>query len=100
MGGVRLVAKADLCRRGVIIVRGTTFRHPGLVPGSTGPQGGGRRLQPPPSPQSGPRNKSGVTEWVGLGFGPNKNGGPFRDRRSLHQSKPRHFCRARSASSS
>ncbi|PAV93745.1 hypothetical protein WR25_22266 [Diploscapter pachys] len=52
-----------------------TLRHPGLgfpskyyfdgfpAPGSTGPQGSGRSLQPPPSPQSGPRTKSGVTKW-------------------------------------
>ncbi|PAV93022.1 hypothetical protein WR25_09782 [Diploscapter pachys] len=40
-------------------------RHPGLVPGATEPQGGGKSLQPPPSPQSGPRTKSGVTAWVG-----------------------------------
>ena len=44
-------------------------RHPGLGPGSTGPRGGGKRLRPPPSPQSGPRNESGVTGLFGLGSG-------------------------------
>jgi hypothetical protein len=36
-------------------------RHPGLVPGSTGPHGIGLSLQPFSSSQSGPRNESGVT---------------------------------------
>ena len=40
-------------------------RHPELGPGSTGPQGDGKRLKPPPSPRSGPRTKSGVTVWAG-----------------------------------
>ncbi|PVE59404.1 hypothetical protein DC429_03095 [Arthrobacter sp. TPD3018] len=44
-------------------------RHPGLVPGSTRPRGRRKRRQPPPSPQSGPRNESGVTEWMGEGLG-------------------------------
>jgi hypothetical protein len=46
------------------------LRHPGLVPGSTGLHGEGRRLTPFPSPQSEPRNESGVTAWVGLLHGP------------------------------
>ncbi len=39
--------KSGFVSRGVIIVRVTPFRHPGLVPGSTGPQGGKRLNHPP-----------------------------------------------------
>ncbi len=42
-----------------------TPRHPRLVAGCTGARGRGWRLWPSPSPQSGPRNKSGVTVWAG-----------------------------------
>ena len=44
-------------------------RHPGLGPGSTGLRGGGKRLRPSPSPRSGPRNESGVTDLFRLGSG-------------------------------
>jgi hypothetical protein len=52
-----------------------TPRHPGRVPGSTGPRGGRSRLGPSPSPQSGPRTKSGVTG----GWGRRSEPRPTRD---------------------
>ena len=36
------------------------FRHPGLVPGSTGPQA----PQPVDARRGGPRHKAGVTVWL------------------------------------
>ena len=49
------------------------LRHARLVPGSTGPHGKGKRLKLFPSPQSGPRNESGVTAWLGRPRRPNQN---------------------------
>ncbi|MCP3734439.1 FAD-dependent oxidoreductase [Sphingomonas sp. RP10(2022)] len=40
-------------------------RHPGLVPGSTFPQAESKEAQAMRSPPGGPRNESGVTEYVG-----------------------------------
>ncbi len=39
-------------------------RHPGLVPGPTGP----RALPPMRSQHGGPRHRAGVTAWVGRQF--------------------------------
>ena len=61
--GVREGVGCGVCGEHATVLLST--RHPGLGPGSTGPQGDGKRLKPHPSSRSGPRTKSGVTVWVG-----------------------------------